>query len=74
MPIAAHRRMFLHLPVKRDELVNMTFMKIHTGDCLKSMCAIVDESVDLVVTSPPYNLGITYRNYEDRLVKNAYLN
>lgn len=32
--------------------------KIICGDCLEVMKEIPDESVDLVVTSPPYNLGI----------------
>ena len=30
--------------------------KIHVGDCLEVMAKIPAESVDLVVTSPPYNL------------------
>lgn len=30
--------------------------KIHTGDCLKKLRQLPDESVDLVVTSPPYNI------------------
>jgi len=32
--------------------------KIICGDCLEVMKEIPDESIDLVVTSPPYNLGI----------------
>jgi site-specific DNA-methyltransferase (adenine-specific) len=32
--------------------------KIITGDCLEIMKDIPDGSIDLVVTSPPYNLGI----------------
>lgn len=31
-------------------------------------------SVDLVVTSPPYNLGIKYTNYKDSKNRNDYLN
>ncbi len=30
-------------------------------------------SVDVVVTSPPYNLGIRYRSYADRLPRERYL-
>jgi modification methylase len=29
---------------------------IHVGDCLKLMAVMPEESVDLIVTSPPYNL------------------
>ena len=31
------------------------------------------ESVDVVVTSPPYNLALPYRSYDDRLEETAYL-
>jgi len=44
------------------------------GDCVSGMHAhVADESVDLVVTSPPYNLGIKYSSYEDRLSNKEYL-
>lgn len=35
------------------------------GDCLEVLPTLGNESVDLVVTSPPYNIGIAYRSYED---------
>lgn len=31
--------------------------KIHQGDCLKLLKSLPDSSVDLVITSPPYNLA-----------------
>lgn len=37
---------------------------IHQGDA-RAMTAIPDGSVDLVVTSPPYNVGIQYGAYDD---------
>jgi site-specific DNA-methyltransferase (adenine-specific) len=37
------------------------------------MARLTDESVDLVVTSPPYNLGITYGKYSDRQDRLSYL-
>lgn len=37
------------------------------------MREVASESVDVVVTSPPCNLGIAYRSYDDRLTKNDYL-
>lgn len=43
------------------------------GDCLEVMSALPAESVDVVVTSPPYNLGIRYRSYADRLPRERYL-
>ena len=37
------------------------------------MSELPDDSVDLVVTSPPYNLGINYRSYSDNSPRNAFL-
>ena len=37
------------------------------------MSALPAASVDVVVTSPPYNLGIRYRSYADRLPRERYL-
>ena len=39
------------------------------GDCLKFLQTIPDESIQLVVTSPPYNLR---KEYEERLEINSY--
>jgi len=43
-------------------------------DCVKGMKALPTESVDVVVTSPPYNLGIRYENYKDNKTRKQYLN
>jgi site-specific DNA-methyltransferase (adenine-specific) len=42
-------------------------------DCVLGMRELAAESVDLVVTSPPYNLGIKYRKYEDTRSREDYL-
>jgi site-specific DNA-methyltransferase (adenine-specific) len=42
-------------------------------DCVTGMSRLADESVDLVVTSPPYNLGISYGQYSDRQDRPSYL-
>lgn len=31
---------------------------LHHGDCLEVLSAIADDSVDITVTSPPYNMGL----------------
>lgn len=41
--------------------------------CLDGMKELAPESVDVVVTSPPYNLGVQYRTYEDNLPEDDYL-
>ena len=37
------------------------------------MSRLADETIDLVVTSPPYNLGISYGKYSDRQDRQSYL-
>lgn len=41
-------------------------MKLLQGDCLELMKNIPDGSVDLIVTSPPYNLGNTHHTGDKR--------
>lgn len=43
---------------------------IHAGDCLEWLQGIPDRSVDLVVSSPPYNIG---KRYEVRAELDLYL-
>ena len=43
------------------------------GDCLEVLAGLAAELVDVVVTSPPYNLGVSYRGYDDRRPENEYL-
>ena len=40
--------------------------KIISGDCVKVMASLPESCVDLVVTSPPYNVGIDYDSYDDK--------
>ncbi len=43
------------------------------GDCLQMLRALSNASVDVVVTSPPYNIGVAYRSYDDRRPRETYL-
>ena len=43
------------------------------GDCLERMKTIDSNSVDLIVTSPPYNIGIDYGVYKDDKSWEQYL-
>jgi site-specific DNA-methyltransferase (adenine-specific) len=43
------------------------------GDCVEVLRQLPPASVQTVVTSPPYNLGIAYRTYDDRLPRSQYL-
>jgi site-specific DNA-methyltransferase (adenine-specific) len=40
--------------------------KIINGDCVKVMASLPESCVDLIVTSPPYNVGIDYDTHNDR--------
>ncbi len=51
----------------------MTGFDLRQEDCIKGMSRLPNRSVDLVVTSPPYNLGIRYRRYSDRQDRQSYL-
>lgn len=46
---------------------------LYRGDCLVVMDRLAAESVDVVVTSPPYNIGLSYRSYADRRAEEDYL-
>ena len=43
------------------------------NDCLKVLEDMLDESVDIVITSPPYNIGLNYNTYQDKKDGNDYL-
>ena len=45
----------------------------HHADCLEVFARLEPKSVDVIVTSPPYNLGIAYSTYADSLSPDAYL-
>jgi site-specific DNA-methyltransferase (adenine-specific) len=46
---------------------------LSAGDCVRGMRALDDRSIDLVVTSPPYNLGVKYQSYQDTRSRDDYL-
>ena len=47
-------------------------MLFRSGDCLDLFAALPARSVDVIVTSPPYNLGIRYNQYRDTLTPAQY--
>ena len=52
----------------------MEFNKIYHGDCVEGLKSMPDNIVDLVVTSPPYNLNIDYAHHKDDMKLEAYYN
>jgi site-specific DNA-methyltransferase (adenine-specific) len=48
--------------------------RIIVGDCVDGMRRFIDDGeVDVIVTSPPYNLGIKYGVYDDSVSRGQYL-
>jgi site-specific DNA-methyltransferase (adenine-specific) len=42
-------------------------------DCRDLFASLAESSVDVIVTSPPYNMGVRYNTYRDTLDRDAYL-
>ena len=53
--------------------VGRSTLRFFLGDCLDLLAQLPRRSVSVVVTSPPYNLGVDYRTYDDTLPRNEYL-
>ena len=51
----------------------MTKFDLRQQDCILGMSRLRDEDVELVTTSPPYNIGVGYRKYFDRQDRQSYL-
>ncbi len=51
----------------------MTEFDLRRQDCITGMSRLAEGSVDLAVTSPPYNLGISYGKYSDHQDRRSYL-
>jgi site-specific DNA-methyltransferase (adenine-specific) len=48
-------------------------IRFFLGDSLQILDRLDAGSIDAIVTSPPYNLGIRYRTYDDTLPRATYL-
>ncbi len=49
-------------------------VELHQADCLAVLAGMPADSIDVVVTSPPYNIGIRYGSYDDaELSRQEYL-
>lgn len=61
----------MRTPVRRKS-DRAEYQLIH-GDCLRGISHLPDNFVDVVITSPPYNLGIKYGRYDDHQLRDEYL-
>ncbi len=55
------------------EKTGSTRSTFYLADCLDVFAQLEPQSVDVIVTSPPYNLGIGYNRYQDTLSGADYL-
>ena len=67
------------LPVPRFPQPHTSFkagratFRFYLGNCLDLLDRLPPGSIDAIVTSPPYNLGIRYRSYNDTIPRSEYL-
>jgi site-specific DNA-methyltransferase (adenine-specific) len=72
-------RIIIHvsLPKKSYKVITMqnnSILEFFHRDCLSGIKDnIKKNSIDVVVTSPPYNIGINYNTYYDKLPQERYL-
>jgi len=45
---------------------------LYLGDATEILAMLPDNEVDLMITSPPYNIGIKYENWNDRMPWDKY--
>jgi site-specific DNA-methyltransferase (adenine-specific) len=57
-----------------DETIQRSRVRLFHGDCLDVLRSLDAETVGVLVTSPPYNIGIKYRSYRDDMPRTEYLN
>jgi site-specific DNA-methyltransferase (adenine-specific) len=57
----------------RDRTLTVGEQTIVIGDCLDVLPRLPEQSIDVVVTSPPYNIGLRYRSYDDGGDRAEYL-
>jgi site-specific DNA-methyltransferase (adenine-specific) len=50
-----------------------TSLQFFLGDCTELLPDLAPGSIDVMVTSPPYNLGIRYSTYDDTIPRSEYL-
>ena len=66
--------MSLHTsPFRTVSTTSRTRGTFYLADCLDLFRELPSQSVDVIVTSPPYNLGIRYSSYQDDMAPADYL-
>ena len=48
-------------------------LSFYLGDCVEVLRSLTPGTISVIVTSPPYNLGVRYRSYDDTVPRAQYL-
>jgi len=59
--------------IRRFSLGEGKVIELQNIDCLIGMDLFPDKHFDVIVTSPPYNLGVSYDLYNDTVPRESYL-
>ncbi len=54
--------------------MNLEIDKVYLGDCVEIMQQLPNSCIDLIFADPPFNIGIKYDIYEDKLKYEDYSN
>jgi DNA modification methylase len=73
LPAVAGRILGLRPPAAGAMLAGMDTDRIITGDCLDVLPTLPPGVADLVFADPPFNIGLDYPGYVDRLTREHYL-
>jgi site-specific DNA-methyltransferase (adenine-specific) len=62
------------VPYKKVNRDNGSTVEIFHKDCIRGLQENIQQnSIDVVITSPPYNIGVNYNTYDDTLPREKYL-
>jgi site-specific DNA-methyltransferase (adenine-specific) len=56
-------------PMTDSEDRSSKLNQLYTGDCVELLMDLEPRTIDVTLTSPPYNVGLKYDGYEDRLTE-----
>jgi len=59
--------------IEEDYPITLELNKIYNEDCILGMKKIPDESVDIIICDPPYNIGKDFGNDSDKQEMDTYL-
>ena len=61
------------MKLKKKVIKELSLNKIYNMDCVEGLKRVPSNSIDLIVTSPPYNIGMDYDSYNDSMLWGEYL-